>query len=115
MRERDGADPSPYPALDTPPLSREERKERDVREKWECWGRKTDYIFVTIFYAFECIFVRIHMYTLEIEHTRRSAIATSSLQSNLRTGVIKKNTTRGETEREKEEMMHKQGQGNTRN
>ena len=23
-------------ALDTPPLSREERKERDVREKWVC-------------------------------------------------------------------------------
>ena len=82
----------------------------------ECRQRKTENIFVTFFYVFECIFVRIHMYTLEIEHTRRSAIATSSLQSNLRTGVIKKKTRPwGETEREKEEMMHKQGQGNTRN
>ena len=72
-------------------------------------------MFVTIFYVFECIFVRIHMYTLEIEHTRRSAIATSSLQSHLRPVVIQKNTSRGETERDKEEMMHKQGQGHTRN
>ena len=55
-------------------------------------------IFSRCFCVFECFYVGIHIYTLGIKHTIRSAIGTSSQQSNLKPVVSQKNTSRGETE-----------------
>ena len=74
-----------------------------------------------MFYVFECTLIRIHMYPLETEHTRRRAIATPSLQNHLRHVVISKKKSpgerqrEGERERERKKMMHKKVQGSTRN